>query len=310
MSEALYIKYRPSSFKEVVGQELVVKSLRNVLKTGSNRTFLFHGPSGTGKTTLARIAAQVVGCDSSELREYDAATNTGIDSMRVITEGLSYKPFSNSKRVIIIDEAQAISKAGFQSLLKSLEEPPEWVYWFLCTTDPVKIPNNIKTRCTSYELKPVSSSVMQDWLLEICQKEGLDVPGPIVDLCSKQAGGSPRQALVNLGMCQSLKDRSQAAQLLKTSLESDDIIELARALVSGKSWAIVQPLLAGLSEANVESSRQVVRAYITKVILTSNNQKLVGNCLEILDAFSEPFHPQDGVSPLVLACGKLCLEYV
>lgn len=307
MSEALYIKYRPSSFKEVVGQDLVIKSLRTVLKSGSNRTFLLHGPSGTGKTTLARICAQVVGCDNSELREYDAATNTGIDSMRAITEGLGYKPFSESKRVIIIDEAQAISKAGFQSLLKSLEEPPAWVYWFLCTTDPVKIPSNIKTRCTSYELKPVTSSIMHEWLLGICDKEGLSVPGPIIDLCCKEASGSPRQALVNLGICQSLKDRSQAAQLLKSAMESDDIIDLARALVSGKGWNAVQPMLVNLSSSNVESSRQVIRAYVTKVILTSTNLKAVGKCLEILDVFSEPFHPQDGVSPLVLACGKLCL---
>ena len=305
MTETLYLKYRPETFKQVIGHAAIVRSLQGVLEKKTNHTFMLSGPSGTGKTTLARIAATTLGCAPSDVQEIDAATFTGIDDMRGITAALHYRPLGESaSKVIIIDECQALTKAAWQSLLKSLEEPPAWVYWFLCTTDPAKVPANIQTRCTKYELKPVALRDIEDLLFAIYEDEKMDCPEDVVILCAKEAQGSPRAALVNLGACAGAKDKREALELLQSAAESNEAVELARALVAGKPWETIKGILTGLEGQNAESVRHVVRAYVTKVIMGSNGKGMPKN-FAILEAFGKPFPAGDGISPLLLAVGEL-----
>lgn len=308
----LHTKYRPSKFSEVVGQDPVVRSLKGVLAKGHSRAFLFTGPSGTGKTTLARIVAAEAGCAPADIRagEHDAATNTGIDAMRAIQDMLEYRPIGGTASALIIDECHALSRQAWQSLLKALEEPPEWGWWFLCTTEPTRVPAAAVTRCVRYDLKPVAQATLLELLERVADDERLKLgedAGRILTLCAREAAGSPRQALVNLAACAAARSVAEARDLLRSAEERREAVELARALVRGAKWVEVQAILKDLTEVSAESIRHVVRDYATKVVLGANTEKAAAHGMSILDAFSVPCSPQDGLSPIVLACGHVVL---
>jgi DNA polymerase III subunit gamma/tau len=304
---ALITKYRPETFEEVIGQDAVVKSLRNAIENKLGTAYLFTGPSGVGKTTLAYIAAQMLGCAKADLLDVDAATNTGIEEMRVLMEGLMYRPIgSGAVKAVIIDEAHALSKAAITSLLKTLEAPPPWVYWFLCTTEPTKIPKAIQTRCLSYQLRDVRADDLFDLLKGT--DEGKDLDEDILNLCVDEASGSPRQALANLGVCMMAEDRDEAAELLRSAVNVPEAIDLARALMRGAGWGELRELLAKMKEKDLspESVRHVVRAYMTSVLLSPKTRgDGTKDALDILREFSTPFNSSDGLTPLAVACGRL-----
>jgi DNA polymerase-3 subunit gamma/tau len=310
MADELYLKYRPQSFDKVVGHRAEVRSFQAALDDRLNKAFLLSGPSGVGKTTLARIASTYLGADPDDplaIQEIDAATYTGIDAMRTVMDGLRYRPLSSSKiKSLIVDECHRLSKNAWDSLLKTLEEPPEWVYWFLCTTDPGSVPKTVYTRCTSYTLKPLRWDViLDDILLPIVQAEKLRTPDDILEICAREAQGSPRQAISNLSVCAQAETRKEAAELLRAAGETPEAIELARMLVKGTSWARVQPLLDEMKDQNPESIRQVVRAYLTTAILGTENEGTAADGFSLLEHFSQPFPPNDGITPVLLAVGRI-----
>lgn len=310
MSESLYLKYRPEALAEVVGQDAVVRSLESMVAKKNQHAFLFVGPSGCGKTTLARCTAAAMGCRPSDIVEADAATNNGIDDVRLITESLQYKPMNGGIKAIVIDECHALSANAWKALLKSTEEPPNWAVWFLCTTDAAKVPKTIQTRFASLTVKPVSwQTILSDILQPVAQAEGYSTSDAVLGVCARMADGSPRQALVNLAACSDAADEKEAAQLLKAA---DDALEgpvvLARALVKGTDWENVVPIIASLKDENPESIRHVVRGYVTAILLGGKSGKGTGKLLAILDNFSTPFNGADGISPVLLAVGRLLVH--
>jgi DNA polymerase-3 subunit gamma/tau len=310
LSKELINKHRPDDWDQVVGHAKQVKVLERVVKDGGASAFLFTGESGVGKTTLARITASKLGVHPRDLREIDAATHTGIEQMREVLEGLAFKPLGDGDlKGVIVDECHALSAQAFKSLLKTLEEPPPWVRWFLCTTVPTKVPVEIRNRCLHIDLPAVQVDVLLDLLVQVAEKEGHELDdrlADVIELCAETAQGSPRQALSNYVLCFDAENRKAAAELLKTSADTAAAIDLARALVKGTSWRECQELLNKLGDTNPESVRHTVRAYVTKVVL---NPKSGGNShFAILEEFSTPFNSQDGISPLVLACGRLLLR--
>lgn len=314
MSDELINKYRPQSFDDVIGHEAVIKALRAAVAGKTARTFMFTGPAGVGKTTLARIVAAEAGCLPDDRHEIDAATNTGIEDMRNVTAGLDYQPLGEGTiKAVIVDEVHALSKAALQSLLKSLEEPQPWVYWMLCTTEPGKILQTIKTRAMHCDLKPVPSNVLMDHLDMIANKEKMlkgDLRDQVVELCVAEAHGSVRQAISNLVLCSSVSSIDEAEGLVAASTGSAEAFDLARALLKRAPWKEVQDILRKLKESNPnpESVRHVVRAYMTTVIIGAKSESAAGGAMEVLDAFSTPFYSSDGLSPVVLACGKVLLS--
>jgi DNA polymerase-3 subunit gamma/tau len=304
--EPLISRYRPEKWDEVIGNEDCVTSLRKVLAENSSHAFLFTGPSGVGKTTLARLAAKQLGTVPDNLIEVDAATHNGIDEMRELTETLKYRPLGNSNiKSLVIDEAHAITRQAWQSLLKIVEEPPSWAYWFFCTTDITRVPETIRTRCSVYNLKSLNLRqllTLLEWIL-MCEQRKLDET--ILDLCVKEARGSPRRAIAYLGQVINCQSREEAASAIGQLPEEADLpVALARALVKGTKWAEVQSILSDLKDDNPEGIRKIVLDYITKVILDSKDANLVRDYLPILDEFAQPINYSDGIAPIVLASAR------
>src|SRR6266702_6685804 len=307
-SESLINRYRPTKFSQVVGQDEVVKSFRIALEDKISHAFLFTGPSGIGKTTLSSLGAKFVGCvNKPNLIEVDAATYNGVDDFRGLTENLRSRPLGGVSKALIIDECHSLSRQAWQSALKMVEEPPDWVYWFFCTTELAKVPDTIKSRCSSYILKPLRVTEIFDYLLYIVAEEKFDTPKTIVELCAKQSDGSPRKALSNLSVCYSAVDRQEAAVLI-ANFEATELgtpFALAKAIADGWKWPKIQPLLESMAEKeNPETIRHTVRAYFTKIIITTNDEKTVCSALKVLDNFSEPFNSSDGFTPVVIAVGR------
>jgi DNA polymerase III gamma/tau subunit len=304
--EPFHLKYRPNSLDTVLGQDEVIRSLEALLKASTiPHAFLFTGPSGTGKTTLGRIVAKAVDCEPNNIVETDAATNTGIDAMRAITESLRYMGFgSKPNKVIIIDEAHALTKNAWTSLLKSVEEPPEHVWWVFCTTDENKVPENIKTRCVCYSLRPLRYGDLEALVMFVAQEEQLQLGEDILRLVVQEANGSPRKALVDLAKVRACRNADEARRLLEATQDEAEVIELARALVQGQlTWPKAQDLLRRLKEQNPEAVRITIVNYLSACILGAKKEAEVPRLLDMLEAFSRPTVVSDKLASILLAVG-------
>lgn len=305
----LHVKYRPTTLKQVYGQKQIVESLQGVLNSSTRpHSFLFTGPSGTGKTTLARILASEFGCLPSNIIETDAATNTGIDAMREVTSTLRFQGFGqNPGKMIILDEAHGLSKQAFQSILKVIEEPPPHVYFALCTTDPGKIPETIQTRCLTYALKSLRYDDIMDLLEMVAEEETLVLAAQngYLELVARACEGSPRKALVMLAMVANCRNADEAAELLESPLDNAEIIDLCRMLVKGDlTWPKVATTLKALNELPAESIRIVVVNYLNSCLLGAKERD-VPRLLDMLSAFSKPCNPSDKLAGILLALGNL-----
>jgi DNA polymerase-3 subunit gamma/tau len=307
MIEALHVKYRPRDFSEVVGQADAIASLQKTLTRNEVHSFLMTGPSGTGKTTLARIVAKMVGARPSDIIEIDAATKTGVDDMRAILEILRHKPLGGSVRPIVLDEAHMLSRNAWNSMLKAIEEPPKHVYWFICTTEPGKVPVTVSSRCLPVRLKSVPEKGLIALLRDVCSEEKLKLRDDIIQLCAFEAKGSARQALVNLELVRDVKDGKEAQRLLANVADADPVIALCRFLLDGKgSWMKVAGLLRALEEQNPEGVRIVVCNYMASVLKGAKNDRTAMSALAVLGQFDTPYNSSEGMAPLFLSVGR-CL---
>lgn len=306
----LHVKYRPKALEEVLGQDAVIASVTAMLRSASRpHSFLLTGPSGTGKTTIARILARQMGCEEGAggILEADAATNTGIDAMRAITDTLKYRGFGDQpNRMIIIDECHALSKAAWQSLLKSVEEPPEHIFFCFCTTDAGKVPDTIKTRCVSYNLKALRTTDVLDLVEFVAEQEQYATPPEILGMVARASEGSPRRALVMLAAVHDCEDKEEAAIVLEQPLEDKETIDLIRALVGGKvSWSGVLPLIKAVADQNAEGIRITMVNYLNSCILGARSEQEAVRLLGMLDVFSTPCNPSDKIAPILLAVGRI-----
>lgn len=220
---ALYRKFRPQEFEDVKGQDHIVTTLKNQIKADRvGHAYLFCGTRGTGKTTIAKIFAKAVNCEhpvdgspcgecatckaiaqgnSMNVIEIDAASNNGVENVRQIREEVAYSPTEGKYKVYIIDEVHMMSTNAFNALLKTLEEPPAYVIFILATTEPHKIPITILSRCQRYDFRRISIDTISDRLMELMEKEQVDVEEKAIRYVAKVADGSMRDALSLLDQC-------------------------------------------------------------------------------------------------------------
>jgi DNA polymerase-3 subunit gamma/tau len=216
VATALYRKYRPSTFKEVLSQEHVVSVLQKAVSEKSvPHALLFAGTRGTGKTSIARIFAREIGAKTEDVYEIDAASNRGVDDVRALREDVHTLPFVSPYKVYIIDEVHMLTKEAFNALLKTLEEPPQHVVFVLATTELEKLPDTIVSRCQLHVFKTPSVSVLKDMLKQVAKKEGYTLAPGSADVIALLADGSFRDAHGAL--------QKAMAQSKDTTIEADEV---------------------------------------------------------------------------------------
>ncbi len=264
MSYLVYArKYRPVSFDQVIGQKAVVQTLKNAIK--NNRIahgYIFSGMRGVGKTTVARLLAKSLNCEkgptpepcgkcdfcvdiqegrSVDVLEIDGASNTGVDDVRELREGIQYKPLHSRYKVIIIDEFHMLSKSAFNALLKTIEEPPPNTFFILATTELHKVPATIVSRCQTFEFKKISSDEIISHLKNITQKEDVSISDYGIKLLAESAGGSLRDALSLLDQAVAFSGNEVSDKDLKEILGTVShklLFEFSEAILKGDTKSV------------------------------------------------------------------------
>ena len=194
--QSLYRMYRPATFAEVVGQEQVTKPLEEAAKSKSiGHAYLFAGTRGLGKTSVARIFADAIGCTEHDLYEIDAASNNSVEDIRALTEGVYTLPFQSPYKVYILDEVHMLSKSAWNAFLKTLEEPPAHAVFILATTELEKVPETVQSRCQVFEFKKPTRAVLAKTTAAVAKKEGYALAPDAAELIALLGDGSYRDAL-------------------------------------------------------------------------------------------------------------------
>ena len=226
--QALYRKYRPKTFDDVYGQQIVVQTLKNVIKNNKlTHAYLFVGPRGTGKTSIAKIFAKTINClhpedglscekcdicisnnsnENVDIIEMDAASNNGVDEIREIRNHITLLPTISKYKIYIIDEVHMLTTGAFNALLKTLEEPPEHIIFILATTEPHKIPLTIMSRCQSFEFKPIPVAIIKERLKYICAQENINIDDKSLNLIAEESNGGLRDAVSMLDQLNAYAD--------------------------------------------------------------------------------------------------------
>ena len=241
MYQALYRKYRPKKFNDVVGQDFVIKTLKNsIVNDKINHAYMFFGPRGIGKTTIAKILSRTVNClnptdgnpcemcdnclkslNSVDIIEIDAASNNGVDEIREIKSKVNIVPSELKYKVYIIDEVHMLTSGAFNALLKTLEEPPKHVIFILATTDPQKVSDTIISRCQCYSFKRISVENIVSKLSEVCKKEKIEIDDEVLYLIAEFSDGGLRDSL---GVLDKLSSYKTAKITIEDYYEVNDMI--------------------------------------------------------------------------------------
>ena len=271
MHKALYRVYRPKTFGDVVGQEHIVKTLKNQIKNNNiGHAYLFSGTRGTGKTSTAKIFARAVNClnpineepcneceicidtlndNIMDIVEIDAASNNSVDDIRELRESVKYTPSKAKYKVYIIDEVHMLSQGAFNALLKTLEEPPSYVIFILATTEPHKIPATILSRCQRFDFKRVSSKDIASRMSYICKKENIEAEEKALSLIARNSQGALRDALSILDQCMSFGNEK---------IEYNDVIELLGTVNIDELFELSQSII----DENTKKSLEILNEFI------------------------------------------------
>ncbi|MBI2109448.1 MAG: DNA polymerase III subunit gamma/tau [Parcubacteria group bacterium] len=245
---ALYRKYRPQSFAEVLGQDHIIEVLKESVKSGDiTHSYLFFGSRGTGKTSVARILAREIGCEPEDLYEIDAASNRGIDDVRELREGVKTLPFKSPYKVYIIDEVHMLTKEAFNALLKTLEEPPKHAVFVLATTEVGKVPETVISRCQTFTFKKPTHALLKKSATEIARKEGYSLEPSAADLVAVLGDGS-------------FRDTQGILHLVLSAVKGKTIgREFVEKITNAPPAVLVNEFVKSLAHKNLEDALGAVR---------------------------------------------------
>lgn len=248
---SLYRKYRPSSFAEVLGQDPIIKSLQSALKAGTiSHAYLFAGSRGTGKTSIARIFAKELGTSPNDIYEIDAASNNGVDEIRELREGVTTLPFDSKYKVYILDEVHMLSKAAFNALLKTLEEPPAHVIFILATTELHKVLDTVKSRCQVFEFKKAPLEILTKMVMSGALKEALEIDKEAAELVAKRGDGAYRDTWGILErVLQSVEEGRKSKKITVQDVE---------AVMATPAHMLVNDFMNALVAKNLETTLQIL----------------------------------------------------
>ena len=248
MEIALYRKYRPKNFKEVVGQEHVVSVLENEARTGKvSHAYLFSGSRGTGKTSIARIFAGSLGVNPEDIYEIDAASNRGIDEIRALKEAVYTYPYSSKFKIYIVDEVHMLTKEAWNAFLKTLEEPPEYVIFIMATTEAHKLPDTVISRCECFAFKKPIHKALVDNILNVAKQEEYKMERKSASLIATLADGSFRDAL---SILQKTIHSSPDAKLSHEEVEK---------VLGAPSESLVVEILESIANQNTEKGIMAIK---------------------------------------------------
>lgn len=244
---ALYRKYRPKNFKEVLGQDHIVKVLESSVETNKvSHAYLFVGTRGTGKTSVARIFASSIGVSANDLYEIDAASNRGIEDIKELRDGVRVLPFDSKFKVYIIDEVHMLSKDAWGALLKTLEEPPKHVIFILATTELHKVPETIISRCQVFTFKKASDTISKKMLIDVAKKEGFELDGGSAELLAILADGSFRDGL---GELQKILNFTKGKKITREDVEK---------ITGAPKTILVNDFISAIAESNIEKGIKAI----------------------------------------------------
>ncbi len=284
MYQALYRKYRPKNFSEVVGQNVIVQTLKNsIINNSINHAYLFSGPRGTGKTSMAKIFANTVNCEnivngekcnncvfctqnkSDDIMEIDAASNNGVDEIRELRNKVSLVPSVGKYKVYIIDEVHMLTVGAFNALLKTLEEPPAHAIFILATTEPHKIPLTILSRCQRFDFKKIPENVIFDRLNDIANKENINITKEAIMEIALTCDGGMRDAI-------SMLDQAH-------SYNSEIIdVDIINAINGNISETDISNLISYILDKDLTSSYELIEKYVAegKSLIKISEKLLLG----------------------------------
>lgn len=310
MHLALYRLERPENFDQIIGQEHIVKILKNQIKKGQvSQAYLFTGTRGTGKTSTARILAKAINCTGEDIPcgkctncksirdgafmdviELDAASNNGVDDLRAIIDSVQYPPAMGRYKVYIIDEVHMLTPAAENAFLKTLEEPPEYAIFILATTDPEKVKSTIKSRCMTLNFRRVSEKDLVKGMKRICEKYDVSPKEEALNTIARKADGSVRDALSILEQCIETGEKNfteEEVYYYTESLGSEFYLELTEAVIDGDiSSAIVKINDMLLSGKDAKEMLSDFLTYLRNLLVakcTNNAEVLIGISSENID---------------------------
>lgn len=307
MQQSLLTKYRPTDFKEVIGQDRIVKSIKALFDVDQvPNAFLFVGPSGVGKTTVARIVASKL--EATEVIEIDSASYNGVEFMREFIGKIKLPPFDGGNRIVIMDECHTLTSQSWETLLKITEDAPEFLYFVFCTTDPSKVPNTVKTRCLVFSFIVIDSEEIFSLLEDIADEEDIDVPDGALELISEECNGSVRNAISMLQLIIGCDTIEEVKAVIGSTVDNTSVIDLCRTLVKSSSFKQVIPHLRNIKPLNHEGVRIQIANYLTSCVLNSKSEDDTLRFLNLLSKFKDSVNYSTSFSSIVLKVAECYYE--